>query len=32
MHITIQREALLKPQQLVAAELERRQTLPELSN
>ncbi|MBK4988581.1 DNA polymerase III subunit beta [Pseudomonas sp. S36] len=32
MHFTIQREALLKPLQLVAGVVERRQTLPVLSN
>ncbi len=32
MHLTIQREALLKPLQLVAGVVERRQTLPVLSN
>src|SRR5690554_3304732 len=32
MHFTIQREALLKPLQLVAGVVERRQTLPILSN
>ena len=32
MHFTIQREALLKPLQLVAGDVERRQTLPVLSN
>jgi DNA polymerase-3 subunit beta len=32
MHFTIQREALLKPLQLVAGVVERRQTLPGLSN
>lgn len=30
MHFTIQREALLKPLQLVAGVVERRQTLPVL--
>ena len=32
MHFSIQREALLKPLQLVAGVVERRQTLPVLSN
>src|SRR3546814_13446639 len=32
MHFTIQREALLKPLQLVAGVVDRRQTLPVLSN
>lgn len=32
MHFTIQRESLLKPLQLVAGVVERRQTLPVLSN
>ena len=32
MHFTIQREALLKPLQLVSGVVERRQTLPVLSN
>ena len=32
MQFTIQREALLKPLQLVAGVVERRQTLPVLSN
>src|SRR5574343_665852 len=32
MHFTIQREALLKPLQLVAGVVERKQTLPVLSN
>lgn len=31
MHFSIQREALLKPLQLVAGVVERRQTLPVLS-
>ncbi len=32
MHFTIQREALLKPLQLVAGVVERKQTMPVLSN
>src|SRR3989338_5960007 len=32
MHFTIQREALIKPLQLVTGVVERRQTLPVLSN
>lgn len=32
MHFTIQREALLKPLQLVTGVVERKQTMPVLSN